>query len=235
MLKAFHVVNQGELPIRFFIDERRSGRRIVLTDELLKLKESLQYQNLPLETEARWRLVETAWSLNLSPQLLQVHHDTEQGLLFVQQADRDRIAVTSSRDALNGYQKGKCFYCFANISIRAGDPALADVDHFFPHTLSRLDAFTRPDQIWNLVLACYDCNRGPGGKFARVPQRKYLYRLQTRNNYLIDSHHPLRETLINQTGVTEEQRGVFLRQQYRDAIDRLSHQWAPAFEHAPAF
>ncbi len=29
---------------------------------------------------------------------------------------------------------------------------------------------------------------------------RYLSRLERRNNYLIDSHHPLRETLRRQTG-----------------------------------
>ena len=38
-------------------------------------------------------------------------------------------------DALNGYQKGSCFYCFRDISIVFGSDSLADVDHFFPHVL----------------------------------------------------------------------------------------------------
>ncbi|MHA7941729.1 hypothetical protein ACJOV8_001445 [Formosa sp. 3Alg 14/1] len=29
--------------------------------------------------------------------------------------------ITSVRDALNGYQKGKCFYSFQDISVRRGD------------------------------------------------------------------------------------------------------------------
>ncbi len=45
--------------------------------------------------------------------------------------------MTSCRDALNGYQKGKCFYCSSEISVQAGHEDLCDVDHFFPHTLGR--------------------------------------------------------------------------------------------------
>ena len=82
--------------------------------------------------------------------------------------------VTSSRGALNGYQKGHCFYYFRPISICAdGD---ADVDHFFPHALKQR-GFTTIDGVWNLVLSCRDCNRGSNGKFARVPTLKLLARL----------------------------------------------------------
>jgi 5-methylcytosine-specific restriction endonuclease McrA len=108
-----------------------------------------------------------------------------------------RIDVTSSRDALNGYQKGKCFYCFRDISIVTGSDSLTDVDHFLPHTLlTRADTAENLNGIWNLVLACRECNRGENGKSARVPCLKYLERLHKRNNFLIDSHHPLKETLI---------------------------------------
>jgi len=68
------------------------------------------------------------------------------------------------------------------------------------------------------------CNRGLQGKFARVPDLRYLERLQRRNNYLIDSHHPLRETLINQTGRSAEARTQFLNAMDRFTIGRLIHQ-----------
>lgn len=62
VINAFHIVNQDEIPIRFFIDERSKRNGIVITDELLALKNTFQSINLPFEIEARWRLVETAWS-----------------------------------------------------------------------------------------------------------------------------------------------------------------------------
>ncbi len=89
--------------------------------------------------------------------------------------------------------------------------------------------------IWNLVLACRGCNRGENGKFDRVPQLKYLGRLHRRNNLLIESHHPLRETLIAQTGETEAQRERFLQQQYDWAKSLLIHQWEPREELAATF
>ena len=192
--------------------------------------------NLPLEAEGRWRLVETAWELSLNPSLLLVRYDEFSARLFVRNQLRERIDVTSSRDALNGYQKGKCFYCFRDISIVTGSANLADVDHFLPHTLStRAEQGENLNGVWNLVLACRECNRGEKGKSARVPRLRYLERLHKRNTFLIDSHHPLRETLITQTGVTEGLRQRFLQQQYDIAKLLLIHDWSPVEELEAAF
>ena len=140
--------------------------------------------------------------------------------------------MTSCRDALNGYQKGKCFYCFIDISIEAGNDDLAHVDHFMPHVLKDGREIRNLDGVWNLVLACQTCNMS---KLARAPQLKYLERLNTRNNYLISSHHPLRETLIRQTGNTDADRHSFLNGSYQVAVNTLIHTWGPAEEFGAAF
>jgi 5-methylcytosine-specific restriction endonuclease McrA len=192
VIDAFHVVGQGDVPERFFIDERNKRNGIVITDSLLKLKERLQFTNLPLEVEARWRLVETAWSLSISPNLLEVRYDAGDQLLFTQVDQFRRVNITSSRDSLNGYQKGKCFYCKKEILIddrqTEEKDRLTDVDHFFPHTLAPEIRNVNIDGVWNLVLACQECNRGVGGKFERIPTVDLLERLHTRNEFLISSH-----------------------------------------------
>jgi hypothetical protein len=81
------------------------------------------------------------------------------------------------------------------------------------------------DQIWNLVLACRECNRGVGGKFEKIPDINYLYSLNKRNNYFIESHHPLRETIINQTGKTQEERRNFLQKMFDNAIRNIPVKW----------
>jgi hypothetical protein len=231
VIDAFHVVNRESIPVQFFVDERKDRGGIVITDDLLKLKESVQFTNLPLETEGRWRLVETAWQLSLHPALLSVRYDNASSLFFVRNELRERVDVTSSRDALNGYQKGKCFYCFRDISVVPGNASLADVDHFLPYTMvSRAETDENLNGVWNLVLACRECNRGEKGKFARVPSLRYLERIHTRNNFLVDSNHPLRETLIAQTGATEVLRQRFLQGQYSSAKVLLIHEWAPSEE-----
>jgi len=231
VIDAFHIVNRAAIPLQFFVDERKQRCGILVTEEFLKLKESFQFANLPFETEARWRLVETAWDLGLNPALLSIRYESNSSVFYVRNAMRRRIDVTSTRHALNGYQKGRCFYCCREISIVPTSPNLADVDHFLSHTLLvRGDIELNLNGVWNLVLACRECNRGEEGKSARIPKLKYLERLHQRNNYLIASQHPLRDTLISQTGVTESSRRQFLQQQYSDAKSLLVHEWAPVEE-----
>ena len=235
VIDAFHVVNGGALPVTFFEDLRQQRKGLLITDTLLNLKSSHQFSNLPIEVEARWRLVETAWELNVSRNLLRIENEESSDYLFTTFNGR-RKAITSSRDALNGYQKGKCFYCFSDITIVPKSDSLADVDHFFAWSLSRDRDLTQNwNGIWNLVLACASCNRGPNGKWALIPHLHYLERLERRNNFLINSHHPLRETLISQTGATEKQRASFLQQRYNEASNALIHHWTAANENAPAF
>ena len=66
---------------------------------------------------------------------------------------------------------------------------------------------------------------GENGKFARVPSLKYLNRLHKRNELLIDSHHPLRETLMMQTGRNEKERRAYLQGMYRLAKNHLIFEW----------
>ncbi|SVE34334.1 uncharacterized protein METZ01_LOCUS487188, partial [marine metagenome] len=121
-------------------------------DDFGHLKESIQCDNLGTEVEARWRLVETAWNLNLSTNLLTVSHDLDGETLFVTDRSRRRINVTSSRGALNGYQKGKCFYCRDDISVDHGSSVTGDVDHFFPHRLKATEVVPNIDGVWNLDI-----------------------------------------------------------------------------------
>ncbi|RCJ32098.1 hypothetical protein A6769_29195 [Nostoc punctiforme NIES-2108] len=211
VLDKFHNV-KGTLPVQFYKKEKG---KIIVTDELFRLLETEQFQNLAPEVEARWRLVERAWELNISRNLISVNYDPDNQLLFTFSDRRRRVDVTSCRDALNGYQKGKCFYSFADISIEPGSTNLADVDHFIPHSLN--EYIRNIDGVWNLVLSSTECNRGERGKFDRLPDIKYLDRLHNRNEFLITSNHPLRETLIQQTGNTPKKRHGFLLYTYNTA------------------
>lgn len=71
VLDAFHVVNQKDVPLRFFEkDFTKSAKRIALTDAIFKLAESTEADNILQETESRWNLVETAWEMGISANLL---------------------------------------------------------------------------------------------------------------------------------------------------------------------
>ncbi|MDF1877000.1 hypothetical protein JHD47_04125 [Sulfurimonas sp. SAG-AH-194-L11] len=224
VIDAFHNVHSKEIGKRFFIDERKESGGIRITDDFYKLSNEFNFDDLNLETEARWRLVETGWSLGISRQLIDVQYDDTTKEFFMDDKER-RINITSSRDSLNGYQKGKCFYCFDNVSISSKDENLADVDHFFPWILN--DKLQNVNGVWNLVLSCKNCNRGESGKFERLPTLELLARLYKRNEYLINSHLPLKETLINQTGKNGEQRQLYLQSQYNIAKRNLIHTWEP--------
>jgi HNH endonuclease len=231
VIKAFHVVGQDDVPCRFFLDERRKGIRI--TDAFGQLMQSDQASNLPRETEARWRLVETAWELRVARALLAVEHDSETEMLFTLDGSRRRKSIAGARDALSAYQKGHCFYCFGSFSLMGPKPP--DVDHFFPHTLKNAGFGGSVDGVWNLVLSCLHCNRGRRGKFDRIPTLKLLERLSSRNEFLIESKHPLRETLIRQAGTNKEARRQFLNDFHRDALAALIHEWESVEVMEPVF
>jgi len=234
VIDAFHVVNREDTPIRFFVDERTTKGGITITDDFYKLSTSNQFANLPQEVEARWKLVEIAWELNINANLIDVSFDLNNSSLYVLKDELGRKDVTSARDALNGYQKGKCFYCFDSISIQKNSPSIGEVDHYIPHSLKNyLKNDYNLDGVWNLVLACKTCNRE---KHANIPDMKYLYRLNTRNNFLISSHHPLRETLIKQTGPSDTLRGKFLNKCHNDAKEIFcGSPFNPKNEHPLAF
>lgn len=225
VLDAFHHVNGADLPVRFFEKAAIDGTPgIILTDDVFKLGEIRFEKNLTHEAEARWQLVETAWNLGVSVNTLSVRYDEKSDLLFVEDNKIRRRNITSVRAALNGYQKGKCFYCFDDINVSDDETNTCDIDHFIPHSLQQ---YTKAnlDGVWNLVLSCEQCNRGDNGKFAKVPALKYLERLSKRNDFLISSHHPLRETLMNQIGRTEAERHLFLQSMYNWAKSLLIHTW----------
>ena len=111
-------------------------------------------------------------------------------------------------------------------------PRLADVDHFIPRMMLQTGLTLPLDGVWNLVLACRLCNRG---KSSRIPHPRLLERLDTRNEFFIGSHHPLRETLLAQTGATRQQRTAYLNAVYQSSREMLIHTWEPRFEHELAF
>ena len=226
VIDAFHEVNGKTIPKLFFIDERKQNGGIRLTNNYYNLLELQESENFFNEVESRWRLVETAWKLGVAVRLVQVEYD-KIGENFYVDTTFGRINVTSSKNALNGYQKSKCFFCYDYISIVKKSLNLCNVDHFFPDVLKGKDFSGYVDGIWNLVLSCKDCNRGEGGKFAKLPTIKLLERLNKRNEYFCSSHHPLRETIMLQTGNTREQRRSFLQKCFNEAIKILIHTWKP--------
>jgi hypothetical protein len=233
VVDAFHNVHGEAVDNPFYTkDYSGTSKRLVFTDDLFKLKETVQFGNLLPETEARWTLVETAWNLGLSPHLIQVQHDSSNNLLYLNSSQMLRVDLSSARDALNGYQKGKCFYSFKDISIESDKHNFCDVDHFFPHVNKQQHlnyGSADLNGVWNLVLADSRINRHD--KRDKLPHNRYLERLHNRNEFYINSKHPLSETIQNQTGKTEEDRRRFLQKQFDIArTNCLTPIWEPSEE-----
>ena len=228
---AFHNVAKADIPPFF----QQNKNCLILTDNFHNLLESNQSSNLIFEAESRWCLWETAISMDVSPNLIEINHDNENEFLFIRDKIK-RVDITSSKDALNGYQKGQCFYCNKEIEIQTGFQNSCDVDHFFPHMLKNCN-FRGVNQVWNLVLSCKTCNRGGAGKFERIPDISFLELLNKRNNFYVESHHPLRETIINQTGNTGGERRQFLQKAFNNAIEILpsKQKWKPPKQHGVIF
>lgn len=232
VIDAFQNINGGIIPRPFYEKDFSKGKkRIVITDSLLKLKESFHFQNFENETEARWNLVETAWNLKINPNLLEVKYDEAASLFFLESDSMKRLNITSVRDSLNGYQKGKCFYSFMDISIIQGSSDICHVDHFLPHVNKQIHTKhgANINGVWNLVLAHSSMNNTKE-KGAKVPDRKFLKRLFNRNEFYINSKHPLAETIINQTGHTKEERRAFLEKHYNLALENSIVTWKPIEE-----
>lgn len=235
VVDAFQNINGGIIPRKFYEKNYNgSSKRLVLTDELLKLKEGIQFFNLAEEVDARWKLVETAWNLEVNPSLLEVKIDNQLQTLYIESDFMRRKDITSARSSLNGYQKGKCFYSFQDISIMPGSENICEVDHFFPHVhkLKMSDAGANVNGVWNLVLADKYINLH---KSSKIPSLKYLERLYKRNEFYIASKHPLGETIVNQTGGSKTERRKFLQKQYDLSLNLSIQKWSPLIELEPTF
>ncbi|UUV26032.1 MULTISPECIES: HNH endonuclease domain-containing protein [Lysinibacillus] len=244
VIDAFHNIPNGELDKNFY-EKSIQGKTlgITLTDSIFLLNGSAQKINILNEIEGRWNLVENAWT-ERNPKL-EVQFDTDlEQFFFIKpmtpqqfMLSHERINLTSARKPLNGYQKGKCFYCYKPISIESNQLNTCDIDHFVPlstqfNSTHDLDL----NCVWNLVLSCQDCNRGEAnGKFARLPEDPLLQRLYKRNEYLIESNHPLKETIIMRTGKNPQQRADFLKLMYRLAETISRAKWKPKLEYDIGF
>jgi 5-methylcytosine-specific restriction endonuclease McrA len=222
VIDAFHNVGKGSVPERFYEFDAHS-KVLHLDDNIHKLRGSEQGVNVAEEIEARWNLVETAWNLSLPISSVRIEAEGENEGLVITDGIDYRKPVTSTRNALSGYQRGKCFYSQRAIDLRSGD---TDVDHFFPISKQEYHLPSNLNGVWNLVLAHSSLNRQ---KSAQAPAIRHLESLHNRNEYYISSKHPLGATIQKQTGSNESQRRDFLQRHF-DASKQYSFSgWEPDY------
>ncbi|EPF6298680.1 HNH endonuclease signature motif containing protein [Acinetobacter baumannii] len=235
VLDAFHNLPKKQQATKFFeksVQDKKQG--ITLTDNLFGIFQSHDFNNFEHEIEGRWNLVESAWS---EDDVIRVQYDTDTEKLYYLKPVSDntflhshlRTDLTPVRKPLNGYQKGKCFYCYKSISVESNQVNTCDVDHLIPMSIQFGTTYDlQLNEVWNLVLACKECNRWEqGGKAGNLPQRQFLVRLHHRNEYLIESNHPLKENIIARTGKNANSRFDFLNKRYDFACTIRKPSWLP--------
>lgn len=175
---------------------------IFLTDELFHLFENPNINNLSAEIEGRWNLVESAWCEE-NEIVIQYDIDTEKFFYLKLVSNNSfmhshlRTDLTSVRKPLNGYQKGKYFYC--SISIESKQENTCNVDHVIPMSIQYGSTYDlQLNEAWNLVLACQSCNgRESDNKAGNMPMYQFIESLYRRNEYFIESfkgkHHTYNE------------------------------------------
>jgi 5-methylcytosine-specific restriction endonuclease McrA len=194
VMDKFHNVHGGTLPHTFYSLRGRGRDRVVeLSPELRRIAESPQLASLQSELEARWSIVETSFTTGVGRSVM------EDGLAvdfagWRLTDKRRRRSVAGVKEALIGFQHGRCLTCG---DIIWPQDRVA-IDHVFP--LALMDRFRiarqRPDvdldRVWNLAPAHYACN---ADKSARPPTAAELALLVQRNQAIMNSPHPLKRTL----------------------------------------
>ena len=173
------------------------GNRIVLTDAL---NDALRTDaaSLDAELEARWSLLEGAFSIHQSQAGYLLANDIRSTYLAT---GYERKTLTNNRPFLQGYQGNVCFYC--------GEPLLEDVhvDHVLPREV------VCHDELWNLVLAHGFCNES---KQDRVVGPHFIEKLIQRNENIMGSNHPWRHKIQEQLGPTPKARRSALEHHYEN-------------------
>jgi 5-methylcytosine-specific restriction endonuclease McrA len=194
VMDKFHNVPGGELPHTFYsLSGQGRGRMVQLSPDLRCLAASPQLASLRGELGARWSIVETSFTAGVGRSLMEdgLAVDLTEWRLTDR---RRRRSVAGVREAVVGFQHGRCLTC--GDIIWPGDRVA--IDHVFP--LALMDHFPVArqwheldlDKVWNLAPAHYDCN---ADKSARPPTAAELSRLVQRNEAIRNSPHPLKRTL----------------------------------------
>lgn len=178
---------------RFY--EHDFGKHLVLTDTLLSLGEE-EFAELNQEIDARWSLLEGAFSISQSQQGYQLANDIREIYLV---DGYNRKPLSDNVPFLQGYQGNTCFYCGQQMDGQI------HVDHVLPRQV------INNDEVWNLVLSHSDCNLQKGDYLVGV---HFVDKLIRRNENIMGSNHPWKHKISSQLGTTPKRRRDALSQHY---------------------
>lgn len=212
VLQKFHNLNERQIPDKFYT-LTDNNRNMILTRNLLEIPNAAGYQHFDSEITSRWDLLEHAFTNIHNIESL----DVDQYLQHIIKAEK-RTVLTSLVNTLIGYQHGKCFYCGEELYD-------IEVDHVIPYKA------IRHNQIWNLVLAHTFCNQN---KSDNVTPKHYIDNMIKRNEFFINSSHPLKDTLIRQLGLKKEQRQETVLSEYKYAKNMIVRMWGGHDKYDPS-
>ena len=164
------------------------GKRLIVKDALLEISTNKPSEFLD-EIDARWGLLEGAFSINQSTESLVLANDIRE--TFLRAGEVKRANLTTNIPFLKGYQGNTCFYCGEEIH---GTP---HVDHVMPRQV------ISHDQIWNLVLTHEECNLQKSDKLIGP---HFVEKLVYRNENIMGSNHPWKRKISDDLGATKLKR-----------------------------
>lgn len=140
VIPRFQTIGRDSNIVKEYFYEFDFGKKLILKNSILSFTNE-QITELELELDARWSLLEGAFSINQSNYTLA--NDIRETYI---ENGYERTTLTGNVPFLSGYQGNVCFYC--------GEVMHTDihVDHLLPRQVMN------HDEIWNLVLAHGDCN-----------------------------------------------------------------------------
>jgi hypothetical protein len=170
VIERFHTIGNDKNLCKDRFYTFNFGKELILKPDLMQIV-SIEKQNLHSELDARWSLLEGAFTINISDYKLANNIRS----MYLQNG-YNRKPLGQNVPFLRAYQGDVCFYC--------GQPMHAndiEVDHVLPRQV------LQHDEIWNLVLAHETCN---GLKLDKVIGPHFIEKLFLRNENIMGSNHP---------------------------------------------
>jgi len=211
VLKKFHTIFKRQIPDPFY---EVTNSHLILQDNLLNIFTDQQNKPMNQELFSRWDLLEFGFENTRGEESIEVDFDSE---IVIKKNQRSQISRL--RPILNGYQRGKCFYCGLDLD------GTIDVDHVIPWSA------IHHDEIWNLVLAHDECNKQ---KLAYLPPKPFVEKLIQRNEIVLQSDLPLKEELKKVLGNTPVKRNETVWSQYTIAKNTGLTIWGGSDKFNPA-
>ena len=201
----FHNVGQNKEIAKDKFYSYEYGKKIILHDDLLSISDKFK-ENLNIEIDSRWNLLEGAFLINRNNWSLS--NDLRD--IYLQDGTK-RKSLTNNIPFLQGYQGNVCFYCGEQL-----DYDEIHVDHLLPRQV------IRTDDIWNLVLSHATCNLDKSDKIVDI---YYIEKLYNRNENIMGSNHPWKDKIKAALGDNPIKRRRSLMQHYENVKSILGNRY----------